>query len=90
MPEVLDHDAEVAQQADIAAQVEAAAVVAPAAPAVVVADVQLRSVNVETYPLHVTVVGSEELTFVDASTVLTVPAAVAEQTKYLPNVEVVA
>lgn len=92
------HEAEVAQQAKIAAAVEPEAPAADPAPdeapvAQEARKVTLRSVeaNVDEYPLSVSVVGAEdEFVFDSASTTVEVSPEVAEQVTYLTNVEVVA
>jgi len=94
-----EHDAEVAKQAEIAAAVEQAAAGETSNAPVVdetsdapIADtrpqVTLRSVNVEQYPLTVTLVGSEPLVFESESAIVEVTPEVAEQIAYSPVVEV--
>jgi len=81
------HEAEAAQQAEIAAAVESdAAPVAEAAPSV--KPVKLRSKNVDSYPLTVTVVGSKPLVFENDRATVEVVSEVAEQLTYSPVVEV--
>lgn len=75
----------VKSQSDLSSKVEVTAqektVAAPGT-------VKLRSKNVDTYPLVVSVVGSDDIVFDSADTTKAVAPKVAEQVKYLPNVEV--
>jgi hypothetical protein len=81
-----EHAAEVSQQESIQQEL----VLAPA-PVAEGDSVKLRSVNVDTYPLYVSVVGVEdELAFDSASATVSVSPEVAEQVKCLPTVEVAA
>jgi hypothetical protein len=85
-----EHDAEVAKQAEIEAAVEPEAPV-PGSPSEVVEEqelITLRSVNVNEYPLTVSVVGSEPLEFASESATVQVTPEVAEQIAYSPVVEV--
>jgi hypothetical protein len=87
-PSDAQHEAEVARQEDIAAEI-----VPNEVEAAVEADsslVTLRSKDVEQYPLTLSVVGALDLVFEDESATVEVPSDVAEQVTYLQNVEVVA
>ena len=89
-----EHDAEVATQAEIAAAVEpdnapAASETSDAPIADPVAQVTIRSVNVEEYPLTVTVPNAEPLVFENERATVDVDPEVAEQIAYSPVVEVV-
>lgn len=87
-----EHEREVATQADIEAAIATDAPVVETtegdAPEEV-AKVTLRSKNVDTYPVSVSVVGSEdELVFTDPDSTVEVDPSVAEQVVYSPVVEV--
>lgn len=82
------HEAEVAHQEDIAAEIVPDEVEAAAEPDSSL--VTLRSKNVEQYPLTLSVVGALDLVFEDENATVEVPSDVAEQVTYLQNVEVVA
>lgn len=84
-----EYDREKAEQAKIAADVTPAAP-EPSAPKAEPAEptVTLRPVNVDTYPLYVSVVGTDDLYFASADSTVEVSPAVAEQITYLRNVEV--
>lgn len=86
-PTDAEHEAEVAQQTLIESEVVPEAALAPEAVAEAGATAKITSVNVESYPIHVAVVGGE-YTFTDASTSFDVPLAVAEQFTYVPVIEV--
>lgn len=84
-----EHAAEVERQEEIAADLAAAeAEVTVETPDSLEATVKLRSKNVETYPLYVSVPDYPEIVFESASATVTVPAPIAEHVTYLDNVEV--
>jgi hypothetical protein len=92
-----EHAAEVEKQNEIAAQVVETTAVTTDAPgaeptpeieAETAPTAKIKSVNVDAYPIHVSVVGGE-YTFADSGTTFEVPLAVAEQFTYIPVVEVV-
>lgn len=84
----VDHDAEAAQQAEIEAQI---APIVDSASADKTDTVSLKPTDVvESYPLSISAVGSDDIVFNSASDTVPVTPAVAEQVKYLPTVEVVA
>lgn len=87
----VDHDAEVAEQEKIAANLQETAQETPNEAAVQQEQpvVTLRPVDVDSYPLRVVVTGAE-LTFESESDTVEVEPQVAEQVAYLPNVEVAA
>lgn len=90
----VEHEAEAAKQAEISAAIVDNTPAVDAAPSEDVEQapkVTLRAVDVEHYPLTVSVVGAGEdgLVFADEDSRIDVLPAVAEQVAYMPNVEVV-
>jgi hypothetical protein len=94
MPDQVDHDAEVKEQAAIEAEVKAAKA-GPSKPQQDAAKAEAKTVTVKLrskdgdYPFTARVANSPDLVFKDANTTLEVAPEVAEQITYLPRVEVV-
>lgn len=94
------HEAEVAKQAEIAAEVDAAAAASektveetpqeevPAAPEVQLVTIQPKADVEFEFPIAVSVVGSDDLIFTGPSDTVQVKPEVAEQITYSPAVEV--